>query len=125
MISFHDNMNKDSSNCNRVGKLIQAFTTEGSGMKFSHTEKPLRSWCVRIQHTPLRVLPGCRRCNKTVALFLNDISESDCEKSITAIFFFIWRNTAIFRDCRTVISQFCKGISENPTCGLYPKVKTT
>ena len=30
--------------------------TEGSDMKFSHTEESVGSWCVRIPHTRLRVL---------------------------------------------------------------------
>ena len=36
MFSFHDNINKKSSNCNRVGKWVQAFTPEGSDLE-SHT----------------------------------------------------------------------------------------
>ena len=44
--------------------------TEGSDIEFSHTEEPVRSWCVRNPYTRLRVLRRCRRYNRTVTLRL-------------------------------------------------------
>ena len=53
-----------------MGKLVQAFTTEGSDIEFSHMEEPVGSWCVRIPHIRLRVLRRCRRYNRSVTLHL-------------------------------------------------------
>ena len=36
-----------------MGKLVQTFTAKGSDIEFSHTEKPVELWCVRIPHTRL------------------------------------------------------------------------
>ena len=55
--------------------------------------------------------------------FTLTIYQSEVVKNI-AVYFPIWRNTAIFRDLRTVISPLFKGISENLTCRLHPQVKT-
>ena len=87
MILFYDDINK--SNCNRVDKLVQAFTTEGSDIEFSYTEQRTDITSVRCRgisgivvcenstHIRLRGLRRCCRYNRTVTLRLKGRLNTD------------------------------------------------